>query len=139
MLNKEYLKKYREKYPERFKKYHKDYYEKNKDKIKVKIANYQRIAKRKLRTEIIRLLGDKCVRCSYNDIRALQIDHVYGGGRRKYSHGRHNRYYYSTILKKISHGSKDYQLLCANCNWIKRFENNEIYLGEKNESSYNRN
>lgn len=83
------------------------------------------------RREILGLLGNKCVRCGFSDPRALQIDHVNGGGigeRRKFfnSSGRLVYYQYlQYILEKIKAGSKDYQLLCANCNWIKRAEMRE--------------
>ena len=32
------------------------------------------------RLEVIRRLGSKCSRCGFNDERALQIDHIHGGG-----------------------------------------------------------
>jgi hypothetical protein len=62
------------------------------------------------------------------DPRALQIDHVHGGGsgKRTREHRGPNETYYNHILKEIKAGSRDYQLLCANCNWIKRYENKEI-------------
>ena len=59
-----------------------------------------------------------CKRCGFTDIRALQIDHVYGGGHKK----THNA---SMLLKQIKENPNDFQILCANCNWIKRVENNE--------------
>ena len=31
------------------------------------------------------------------------------------------------ILKSIRAKPENYQLLCANCNWIKRYENDEIH------------
>lgn len=77
------------------------------------------------RYEIIALLGGECIICGETDIRCLQIDHINGGGtkeRRGNSGG-----YYKNILEKIKGGSKEYQILCANHNWIKRFENNEIF------------
>ena len=101
------------------------------------------------RAEIVKLLGGKCVRCGFSDSRALQIDHVYGSGRRHAGRkhlkqmGKHGcrknsgikNYsgYLHKILKEIKSGSKDYQLLCANCNWIKRAENKEYgnWKGEK--------
>ena len=87
--------------------------------------------KERLRQKIFDLLGIKCVVCGESDWRCLQIDHVHGGGneeRKKLCHGTHgsNQTYYREILKKIKDGSKDYKLLCANCNWIKKFENEEI-------------
>jgi hypothetical protein len=76
-----------------------------------------RRARRKLSLE---LLGGKCVKCGFSDTRALQIDHVNGGGTKE-------RVKDSRIAEKnvINGNTTDYQLLCANCNWIKRFENKE--------------
>jgi hypothetical protein len=88
---------------------------------------------KKIRAEIIQLLGGKCTNpfnlphpdwC--NDTRCLQIDHVNGGGikeKKRVTNG--GQEYYGFVLRQIKLGSKDYQLLCANCNWIKRHENNE--------------
>ena len=75
----------------------------------------------KIRSEVLCLLGNKCVRCGFSDIRALQIDHIYGCGNKE-----RNSQRTSNQLKKgiLSHPEK-YQLLCANCNWIKRHENGE--------------
>ena len=79
------------------------------------------------RAEIFKLLGDKCSnpdclvpgRC--RDLRCLQIDHVNGSGskERKRFNG-HGPSFYKYVIKQIKAGSKKYQLLCANCNWIKR-------------------
>jgi hypothetical protein len=76
----------------------------------------------KERQEIIQLLGGRCVRCGFEDVRALQVDHRYGDGadeRRDYS----GAAYYRHILRSLHTGR--YQLLCANCNAIKRVENFE--------------
>lgn len=75
---------------------------------------------KKLRREILMLLGNKCVRCGESDWRCLQIDHVNGGGQKE-----HKEIQTSGILYKIRNdpeSRKDYQLLCANCNWKKRYE-----------------
>jgi RNase P/RNase MRP subunit p30 len=72
---------------------------------------------RKLKNEILNLLGGKCELCRYSGI-ALQIDHINDDGsleRKKFINGGNNRYW-KNILDKIKSGSKDYQLLCANCN-----------------------
>lgn len=70
------------------------------------------------------LLGGICVECGFSDSRALQIDHVNGGGVRE-KKGRHGSVYYQDVLASIAKGEIKYQLLCANCNWIKRFNKNE--------------
>lgn len=77
------------------------------------------------RKEIIKLLGGKCTRCGFSDFRVLQIDHVKGGGNKERKKIESTRTYYPYVLEKIKNGSLDYQVLCANCNWIKKFENKE--------------
>lgn len=69
------------------------------------------------------VLGNKCARCPVTDIRCLQVNHVEGNGHAE----RRERRGGNTIAlyRRIIAGSRDLQLLCANCNWIKRWENNE--------------
>lgn len=77
----------------------------------------------KLRKQIMERLGTSCAKCGFDDIRALQIDHINGGGKREIlSFNGNTRNYYKSLVKK---DLSDYQILCANCNWIKRYENNE--------------
>ena len=88
--------------------------------------DYQRQYLRELRLEVIKALGGKCVRCGFSDSRALQIDHINGGGNHErkflgFSSGFHRK-----VLVSISNNEGKYQLLCANCNWIKRMENKEF-------------
>ena len=73
------------------------------------------------RLEVIKKLGGKCARCGFSDKRALQIDHIKGGGSKE-----NRKLGWLKMYKKIllDDGS-NYQLLCANCNWIKRNENRE--------------
>jgi hypothetical protein len=82
------------------------------------------IRRRQVRFELLEHLGGKCVHCGFSDWRALQVDHVNGGGRQEY----HNGYSTNSVkyLKKVVASPGAYQLLCANCNWIKKYENNEI-------------
>lgn len=78
------------------------------------------------RAEIIEMLGGKCVRCGFTDSRALQVDHVNGDGYldRK---GRGGNSAWLKIKQELKNGinTHRYQLLCANCNWIKKYANNE--------------
>jgi len=104
------------------------YYRKNKDKISSKKRVFDRQQGVLLREAIMSNLGFECVRCGFSDIRALQIDHINGGGSKERS-VRGTQSYYKIILNKIISGSTDYQILCANCNWIKRVENKEINHG----------
>ena len=75
----------------------------------------------KLKAKAFKILGDKCVRCGFSDPRALQIDHIDGGGNREIKKIGTYRIYYKILKGQTS----EYQLLCANCNWIKRVENKE--------------
>ena len=82
----------------------------------------------KYKQEIFDLLGNRCAQCGFADERALQVDHVKGGGcafRKAFICGSYARYY-KHILKELKSGSKDYQILCANCNRIKMHENQEL-------------
>ncbi|MCK5491713.1 MAG: hypothetical protein KAJ14_01225 [Candidatus Omnitrophica bacterium] len=99
----------------------KDWYNKNKPKhLKNSEKKYKRI-----REEIIKLLGGGCVGCTVTDKRVLCIDHINGDGHRDRVAGQGNGMYYR-ILAKIKNGDKSYQLLCLNCNWIKAIEKGEL-------------
>lgn len=104
---------------------HKKYYTKNKDYINSKKRIIDKNYRVKIRTSLFEILGFKCAKCDFDDTRALQIDHVNSNGaeerKKRGSNG-----YYNLMRKKIMNGSKDYQILCANCNWIKRVVNNEL-------------
>jgi hypothetical protein len=60
------------------------------------------------------------VKCGFSDKRALQVDHIDGGG------AQHRRV---TSLQQQFHDILThphlFQILCANCNCIKRVENSE--------------
>src|SRR5271166_4160598 len=80
---------------------------------------------KQLRERLLEELGSACVRCGFDDPRALQIDHVYGGGIDDKGRGP-SRYLRMLREQRDSPpGSRPYQLLCANCNWIKKHDNNE--------------
>lgn len=71
------------------------------------------------RLNAIAAYGGKCVRCGFSDWRALQFDHINGDS---HEPSKGASFYSRVIREKDSH---KYQLLCSNCNWIKRFEENE--------------
>lgn len=87
---------------------------------------YQRNYLRNLRESVVVILGGKCVKCGFDDKRALQIDHINGGGSKERKKMGLNGSFHSHVLKSFIEKENKYQLLCANCNWIKRFENNEV-------------
>jgi len=72
-----------------------------------------------------------CVRCGFNDIRALSIDHIAGGGS---AHLRELGYWTAQrggggtqlyCWLKRNNLPEGYQTLCFNCQWIKRAEHGE--------------
>lgn len=116
----------RHKYKDKERALAREYYHRNKESIKVKM----RSKRKELRAEIFQRLGSVCSSCGFSDIRALQVDHVNGGGnklRKDMGDIKHTK----SILCSIIEGSKEYQILCANCNWIKRHTNKEIQIYEK--------
>jgi hypothetical protein len=75
-----------------------------------------------LKQLVFQKLGWSCCRCGYHDVRALQIDHVNGGGNKEHKQVKNSL----SFLKKVLTDDKgSYQILCANCNWVKRHENKE--------------
>jgi hypothetical protein len=86
-----------------------------------KTAVWKLRGQRRVRLQMIEDLGGKCVRCGFDDWRALQVDHIHGGGRKDPHYGG-SRYAYA---KHVRANRDKYQLLCANCNWIKRYETAE--------------
>lgn len=84
--------------------------------IKQHAAQRQRENRRAIREEILKKLGNKCQSCGIDDIRLLQIDHKNGGGTQHRKKGNHYSYY-----KSIRDNIEGYQILCPNCNWLKRY------------------
>lgn len=108
---------------ERFLSIQHKYYQKHKEQIRFKAIE----KRKKIRFMILEKLGGKCSNCGIDDFRVLQIDHVNGGGVREIKNfGGRNQEFFNNILNDKS---GKYQLLCANCNWIKRYNRNETTLG----------
>ena len=116
--------------------YDKDYYERNRDRINayqrayymqdhIRVARSIQHRKRNLRrrVEVLLKLGGKCVRCGFDsDYRALQIDHINGGGR----HDVISRGQSAPMRDVLAGRTEKYQLLCANCNMAKKQEDDEV-------------
>ncbi len=75
--------------------------------------------------------GDGCWHdgpCGMDDRRCLQLDHINGDGaadRKRLGRSHISGYYYSRLVE----ARQKIQLLCANCNWVKRVQNGEIRNG----------
>lgn len=93
----------------------------NAERQRLRNLNYRRA----LREAAITYLGGACVHCGIDDYRCLQIDHVKDDGYE--DRKRDGSTWYQKMVKRILAGDGDgrYQLLCANCNWIKRYENDD--------------
>jgi hypothetical protein len=101
----------------------KEYFREHHRKYKEKYRENNKRYHHRIRMSVIGILGGKCSRCGFEDWRALQIDHINGGGsKEKIACTVH---YQSMVIKSAMNGENKYQLLCANCNWIKGYENNE--------------
>lgn len=109
----------RNKTPKR-KKWQKEYRAKSIEKIRKNNDKYNH----NLRQQVVDYLGGKCVKCGFNDIRALQIDHINGGGYQEMKNLSAKQRY--RLVLQTEKDKNKYQLLCANCNWIKRFEDKEV-------------
>jgi hypothetical protein len=86
--------------------------------------------RRKARMAILESLGGKCVRCGFADWRALQVDHVNGDGAADRQKSRSP----SHLAKLVRANPDRFQILCANCNSIKKIEQGE----HRDRSTYTR-
>lgn len=80
---------------------------------------------RNVRISLLRILGNECVLCGYNtnDL-ALQIDHINGNGSdERRIHG--NTMMYKKYICNPELAKSKLQILCANCNQIKKIMNRE--------------
>lgn len=75
---------------------------------------------RKRKAQVFDLLGHECVECGEDDKTCLQFDHVDGGGSKE----RREVGSYYALLKRILDDPDRFQVLCANCNHLKRLADN---------------
>lgn len=82
-------------------------------------------SRRQHRLKTLEIMGNKCIKCGFSDVRALQIDHIDGGGADEIRTWRFKGNYNTHVATSFLAKENKYQLLCANCNWVKKTENNE--------------
>jgi len=117
--DKEYMKGYRERNREQINATQREWCRNNRQAC----VKHAQKSKNKQQLVAFQKLGGVCCKCGFADIRALQIDHVMGNGVvERAANGRCSYSLYSRVLKD---SKNKFQLLCANCNWIKRHENQE--------------
>ena len=99
------------------------------NKKSISLKQHKKLKQDKI--ELFQLLGNKCANpnCPISpermDERCLQIDHINGNGCKERKKEGRGATLYRNILKRVKAGSKDYQLLCVYCNWLKSFEQKE--------------
>jgi len=136
-----YMRKYKqsEKWLTYRKQYNKLWWQENSEKDKIRHRKWyegikcswnaeRRITFRKSREMLFHVLGQHtCVKCGFYDKRALQFDHINGGGTKEHKTTFLNRrimfYVYYVLHPELA--QRTLQVLCANCNMIKRMEKRE--------------
>ena len=92
----------------------------NRDKLNA-YSNKRRLDAKHI---ILEKYGNACVKCGFDDIRALQLDHIKDNGseERKSLGGQKmsGANFYLYLIKQGLPGG--YQTLCANCNNIKQWD-----------------
>ncbi len=86
---------------------------------------YSKKYRRLKRVQILTELGGRCKGCGNSDTRVLQLDKIKGGHLKLMKEIKSTHQLYVKLLKNIEETKKEWQILCANCNWIKRYKNNE--------------
>lgn len=99
------------------------YREKNREKLRAD-TTARRMQDKQI---ILERYGKECAICGFDDIRALQLDHIEDNGsqERKELGGQKFsgvKFYRYLIKQDLPNG---YQILCANCNNIKQWDKNK--------------
>jgi len=107
--------------PEPQRERYKQYYQLKSEEIKARARERNRLLK-------VTVIGKyspslSCSRCGFSDMRALSIDHINGGGTRHHAIVGHGTVFYQWLQK--NNCPEGFQVLCMNCQWIKRQERNE--------------
>ena len=105
---------YRENHREELRARQHEYYWSNREK---RLVSCQASHRRK-RLALIAIMGGKCVQCGFSDVRALQVDHPNGNGKKHRASFKNLTIFYQYVREH----PKEFVLLCANCNFIKRVE-----------------
>lgn len=104
----------------------KDWRVRNRAKFRVSASRCGRRYRYKLKMEILRHYSGEPPRCScgFDDVRALTIDHINGRGN---EHRRQLRKIGGTFYQWLKGQGfpSGYQVLCMNCQMIKKYKNNE--------------
>lgn len=93
--------------------YNRKYYKEHAEWAKAKARKERALIKE----DVMQHYGGKCTCCGIDDIRFLNIDHIYGGGnkhRRDIGRSSGTGFYYWI---RVNNYPEDFQVLCYNCNF----------------------
>lgn len=121
---------YRHNHPEKTREWSRNDYHRHIEKRRERNRRSGYEYRLKLKQKVIDKLGGRCINhlknfgCECTDIKILQIDHVKGGGNKE----RNEIISLATFYRKVlNDNSGMYQILCSNCNILKRLQNHEIH------------
>lgn len=105
------------------------------ENYKAKARNSANKSRKQNRLKVLNYYSQEklvCARCGFSDIRALTIDHIYGGG------CDHVKQINTPLVGWIIRNNfpEGFQILCMNCQKIKQIENNELQYRRKRGLSY---
>lgn len=89
-------------------------------------SGYYRYHLQQWRDKALDKLGRKCATCGFDDVRALHIDHVNDDGYEE----RKGTTAVQRYKLVVADTEGRYQTLCANCNFIKKYEAHQRKYGE---------
>jgi hypothetical protein len=125
-------KEYRLTHKDYFVKKQREYYARNHEKIILRQRITTKKRNRNMKLEVLKKYSNgsmKCVKCGFSDLRALSIDHINGEGNKHRKelkiHGGGGSNFYDWLVRK--NFPSGFQVLCMNCQFIKRVENNEYH------------
>lgn len=100
-------------------------------KNREEIREGQRASRQRARLAIVEFFGGKCMKCGFEeDKRLLQLDHINGDGwKERHSNGWRSTDVYKRLKQILADpelARQTFQLLCANCNLQKKYDNKEF-------------
>jgi len=108
------------------------------ESVKTRYRAYNVRQHERLKREVLQHYSPelKCVRCGFTDLRALTIDHINGHGtehKRKLGISRSGSHFYRWL--RTNNYPQGFQVLCMNCQFIKRVENDEDFRRGRDKSA----
>jgi len=79
---------------------------KDKEKQKQCDARWRRNHRKIIRKLALETLGGKCIKCGFSDSRALQVDHINGGGKKEFKNLKNESFYKKVIENFLNKENK---------------------------------